>query len=98
MGEYRDINFILGKPLRILLVTKCMKPARNRLHPGHLFFRWGLEATSTISQSFLDDISSVPSLVCPSDPNIVVRVRRIPAKCRELGPEARSRRNVRCWP
>jgi hypothetical protein len=31
-AEYRDINFILGKALRVLPETKLSKPVRNLLH------------------------------------------------------------------
>jgi hypothetical protein len=29
MGEYRDVNFIFGKTLGVLLETECMEPLRN---------------------------------------------------------------------
>jgi hypothetical protein len=35
MPEYGNVNFILGKALRILPETKLPKPVRNLLHEAH---------------------------------------------------------------
>ena len=35
MGEYGNINFILGKTLSVLPKTEPFEPVRNLLHRGH---------------------------------------------------------------
>jgi hypothetical protein len=37
MGEYGDVNFILGKTLRVLPETKSPKPVGNLLHIASRF-------------------------------------------------------------